>query len=135
RGHALGLEPRVAERPRESKLAVTRDGDLCGGIASLRDVRRDQLAQAAERLGIEAQTFDAGRFEWECHGRNSSTRRRGPRSAGGVDDGLRVFAEPQRRARLERDARGRIEARGIEAGRIVWLTEAAGLRGGHDLDP
>src|SRR5438552_1049656 len=135
RGHALGLEPRVAERPRESELAVTRDGDLRGGIASLRDVRRDQLAQAAERLGIEAETFDAGRFEWECHGRNSSTRRRGPRSARGVDDGLRVFAEPHRRARLERDARSRIEARGIEAVPIVKLNDRAELRGVHPLDP
>ena len=39
--------------------AVPRDGDLRRGITALGDVRRDQLAQAAERFGVEAERFYA----------------------------------------------------------------------------
>jgi hypothetical protein len=59
RGHALGLQTRVAERPYEPELAVARQGDLRRGIAPLGDMGGDQLAQTAERLGIQTEGFYA----------------------------------------------------------------------------
>jgi hypothetical protein len=85
RGRALGLEPRIADRPQESELAVARDGDLRGGITALGDVRRDQLAEPRQGFRIETERFDGGRGQWECHGGNSSTIAAPPPSGrGGV---------------------------------------------------
>jgi hypothetical protein len=65
--HAIGIEPRVAERLDERKLPAPGDRDLGRGVAAFGQMARDDLNEAIERLGIEAEGDRVGWGEGNGH--------------------------------------------------------------------
>ena len=110
RGGAGGLEPRVAERPHAGELAVPGDGELGRRVAPFGDVARDELAQAIERLSVEAEGHGRGGVERESHVRAP---------APGSGRSPRAPAGPSGRARPRRGSRAapRRTAPGCSRGR------------------
>jgi hypothetical protein len=74
-----GIEPRLAEGSEQGELASAGHGDLSAGIASLRQMAGDDLAEPFERLLIEPEGSGGGRVEREGHGVLSSCDGDGPR--------------------------------------------------------